>query len=359
VVAVHVALAAPPTDRYGQLVNDSLPSLTTPLCGLLGIRVPVVQAPVGSATTPQLVAAVSAAGGLGMLAITWMQPGVVTRRLERVKDLTAAPVGVNVSLAFPIRAQVDAALAAGVGVVSTFWGDPAELHDVIADAGALHVHTVRSPAEAIRAVESGVDVVVAQGWEAGGHVWGETASLPLIPAVVDAVDPVPVIAAGGISDGRGLAAALVLGAQAAWMGTRFLATVEASTHADYRARLLSADVSATVHTGCFDGGWPDAPHRVLRNRILDEWEHAGRPAAPDRPGEGEVIARGPDGAEFRRYDDMFPLADLHGELDLMALYAGQSVGLVTDVGPASDILDTIVSDAARILQRWSTEPARG
>ena len=344
-------MAAPSTSGYGRLVNDSLPSLWTPLCALLGIRFPVVQAPVGSATTPELVAAVGGAGGLGMLAITWLQPSVVTSRLERVKDLTTAPVGVNASLAFPIRAQVEAALAAGVGLVSTFWGDPADLHDVIADAGALHLHTVRSPAEAMRAVQSGVDVVVAQGWEAGGHVWGEVASLPLIPAVVDAVAPVPVIAAGGIADGRGLAAALVLGAQAAWMGTRFLAAHEASTHPDYRARLLSADVTSTVHTACFDGGWPGAPHRVLRNRTLDEWEDAGCPAAPERPGEGEVIARGPHGTEFHRYDDMFPLAGLHGELDLMALYAGQSVGLVSDVRPASEILDTIVSDAARILQR--------
>ena len=340
-------------------MDDSLPLLTTPLCALLGIRVPVVQAPVGSATTPELVAAVSGAGGLGMLAITWLQPSAVTSRLDRVKDLTTAPVGVNASLAFPVRAQVEAALAAGVRLVSTFWGDPADLHDVIADGGALHLHTVRSPTEAIQAVESGVDVVVAQGWEAGGHVWGEVASLPLIPAVVDAVGPVPVIAAGGISDGRGLAAALVLGAQAAWMGTRFLAAEEASTHAHYRARLLAADATTTVHTACFDGGWPGAPHRVLRNRTLDEWEHAGRPAAPDRPGEGEVIARGPDGAVFHRYDDMIPLADLDGELDLMALYAGQSVGLVTDVRPASEILRTIVSDAARRLSRWSEERPRG
>jgi nitronate monooxygenase/enoyl-[acyl-carrier protein] reductase II len=203
----------------------------------------------------------------------------------------------------------------------------------------------------MHAVEVGVDVVVAQGWEAGGHVWGEVASMPLIPAIVDAVEPVPVIAAGGISDGRGLAAALVLGAQAVWMGTRFLTAVEASTHEDYRSRLLSADVTATVHTTCFDGGWPDAPHRVLRNQTLDDWEKAGRPTSPDRPGEGELIATSPEGAEFRRYDDMIPLADLHGQLELMALYAGQSVGLVTDVRPAAEILDTIVSDAIRVLRR--------
>ena len=206
-------------------MNDYV-SLATPLCGLLGIRAPVVQAPVGSAATPELAAAVSGAGGLGMLAITWMEPSMVTGHLKRVGDLTEAPVEVNASLAFPVRAQVEAALDAGVRVVSTFWGDPAALHDLIEVAGARHVHTVRSPAEAMHAVDSGVDVIVAQGWEAGGHVWGEVASLPLIPAVVDAVDPVPVIAAGGISDGRGLAAALMLGAQAAWMGTRFLTAMK-------------------------------------------------------------------------------------------------------------------------------------
>jgi NAD(P)H-dependent flavin oxidoreductase YrpB (nitropropane dioxygenase family) len=340
-------------------MNDPMSPLATPLCELLGVRVPVVQAPVGSACTPELAAAVSNAGGLGMLAITWMDPSLVRSRLARLRDLTAAPVGVNVSLAFPVRAQVEAALEMGVRVVSTFWGDPAELHDLIAAAGAVHLHTVRSPAEALQAVGGGVDVVVAQGWEAGGHVWGEVASLPLIPAVVDAVEPIPVVAAGGIADGRGLAAALVLGAQGAWMGTRFLAAAEASAHVDYWGRLVEADVTATVHTACFDGGWPGAPHRVLRNPTLDRWESADRPASPDRPGEGDVIARGPDGRKFLRYDDMMPLSDLTGDVDQMALYAGQSVGLVTDVRPAAEILRTIVSEAHRRLSEWSGERTPG
>jgi NAD(P)H-dependent flavin oxidoreductase YrpB (nitropropane dioxygenase family) len=333
-------------------MNQVMSPLETPVCKLLGIRVPVVQAPVGSACTPELAAAVSSAGALGMLAITWMEPSLVRSHLARVSDLTTARVGVNASLAFPVRAQVEAALDMGVRVVSTFWGDPGELHGLIESAGALHVHTVRSPAEAVRAVAAGVDVVVAQGWEAGGHVWGEVASLPLIPAVVDAVDPVPVIAAGGIADGRGLAAALVLGAQAAWMGTRFLTAAEASTHVEYRTRLLEADVTETAYTACFDGGWSGAPHRVLRNPTLDEWESAGRPSSPHRPGEGDVIARGSDGREFHRYDDMMPLGDLNGDVAQMALYAGQSVGLVTDVRPASEILATILSDAHRRLIQW-------
>lgn len=238
-------------------------------------------------------------------------------------------------------------------MVSTFWGDPAELRRPIEAAGAFHLNTVRSPAEAVQAVEAGVDAVVAQGWEAGGHVWGQVASMPLIPAVVDALDPVPVIAAGGIGDGRGLAAALVLGAQAVWLGTRFLTATEASTHAVYRESLAAADVDSTTHTACFDGGWPDAPHRVLRNTTLDEWESAGRPASPHRPGEGDVVARAQDGRQFRLYDDMMPLADVDGQLDRMALYAGQSVGLVKDILPASQILHTIVTEAHGCLARFN------
>jgi NAD(P)H-dependent flavin oxidoreductase YrpB (nitropropane dioxygenase family) len=297
--------------------------LTTPLCALLGIEVPVVQAPIGSATTPALAAAVSEAGALGTLSITWVEPSRAASLVTRTRELTDKPFAVNVSLDFAVEAQVDAALEAGARIVSTFWGEAASLHPAIADAGALHLHTVRSPEEARAAVDAGADVVVAQGWEAGGHVWGEVASLPLVPAVVDAVAPVPVIAAGGIGDGRGLAAVLALGAQAAWLGTRFLTATEANTHELYRDRVVSATVTDTAYTGCFNGGWPDAPHRVLRNATLDAWEQAGRPAAPDRPGEGEVVARDPRGGDVPRYFDLMPWRGLEGDVAEMALYAGQ------------------------------------
>jgi NAD(P)H-dependent flavin oxidoreductase YrpB (nitropropane dioxygenase family) len=250
--------------------------LRTPLCDLLGIDLPVVQAPIGSASTPELAAAVAEAGGLGMLAVTWLSPDQVEDRLARVRDLTARPVGVNLCLDFPIADQLATCLGAGVRIVSTFWGDPTRVHDRIHAAGALHLHTVGSPAEARRAVDAGVDVVVAQGWEAGGHVWGEIGTLALVPAVADAVSPVPVIAAGGVADGRGLAAVLALGAQAAWLGTRFLTAVEAATHDDYRRRVMAAGAEDTVHTLCFDGGWAGAAHRVLRNRTWSDWEAAGR-----------------------------------------------------------------------------------
>lgn len=324
-------------------------SLATPLCDLLGIEVPVIQAPIGSATTPQLAAAVSEAGALGMLGLTWTPPERVADRVRRTQQLTSNPFGVNLSLDFDVAAHLHAALDAGVRVVSTFWGDPGRFRPAISAAGAFHLHTVRSPAEARAAVDAGVDGVVAQGWEAGGHVWGDVATLPLVPAVVDAVAPAPVVAAGGIGDGRGLAAALVLGAQAAWLGTRFLTATEANTHALYRARVTAADVTDTAYTTCFDGGWPDAPHRVLRNRTLAAWEEAGRPAAPDRPGEGQVVARSPEGTDHLRYEDIMPLRNLEGDLDEMALYAGQSVGLVHDVRPAAEIVATLVQEARRVL----------
>jgi NAD(P)H-dependent flavin oxidoreductase YrpB (nitropropane dioxygenase family) len=328
--------------------------LRTPLCDRLGIELPIVQAPIGSATTPQLVAAVSEAGALGMLAVTWLPPETVTERVRRTRELTARPFGVNVSMDFDVDAQLDAALEAGVRIVSTVWGDTRPLADRIRSAGAVHLHTVRSPEEARRAVDAGVDVVVAQGWEAGGHVWGEVATLPLVPAVVDAVTPVPVIAAGGIGDGRGLAAVLMLGAQAAWLGTRFVAAAEASTHDAYRDAVVTAGPTDTVHTGCFDRGWPGAPHRVIRNPTLHDWEAAGRPQAPHRPGEDDVVATDKAGTEYRRYDDMVPLRGMQGDVDQMALYAGQSAGLVRDVRPAGEIVRSLAAEAARAIESRHT-----
>lgn len=328
-------------------------TLHTPLCDRLGIRLPLVQAPMGPASTPELAAAVSSAGGLGMLSITWQPPALVEDEVRRTRSLTAAPFGVNVILEFPVEAQLDTALGLGVPIVSTFWGNPSAAHSRIADGGALHLHTVQSPDDARRAVDAGVDVVVAQGWEAGGHVVGEVATLPLVPAVVDAVAPVPVIAAGGIGDGRGLAAVLMLGAQAGWLGTRFIAAEETASHAMYRNRIIAAQPGDAVRTTCFDGGWRDAAHRVLRNSTLDAWNAAGSPAAPERPGEGEEISTYLD-APLPRYNALMPMPGMTGDLDELALYAGQSAGLVHDVRPAAEIVATIVSEAEQTLARWTT-----
>ena len=217
------------------------------------------------------------------------------------------------------------------------------------------MHTVASAAEARRAAAAGVDAVVAQGWEAGGHVAGEVSTLALVPAVVDAVGPLPVLAAGGIGDGRGLAAVLALGAVAGWVGTRFLLAEEADVHADYRARLTSAAETDTVHSTLFDGGWPDAPHRTLRNSTVDDWELAGRPSPGGRPGEGQVVARTRRGVDLHRYSSDLPTAGATGDVEATALYAGQGVGIVTGPAPAAQIARDLADGAVRTLAGLAPE----
>lgn len=320
-------------------------------CGALGMSLPVVQAPIGSASTPQLAAAVSRAGGLGMLALTWASLDETRNRIQATQQLTSRPFGVNLVLQWPQFERLAVCLEEGVQVVSTFWGNPGPYRRLVERGGAMHVHTVGSADEARRAVEVGVDVVVAQGWEAGGHVWGQVATMPLVPAVVDAVRPIPVLAAGGISDGRGLAAALALGASAGWVGTRFLLAAEANTHHDYRAAVAAAAETDTVYGVVFDGGWPDAPHRTLRNSTVKAWEVAGRPAAGHRPGENEVLPAARDGAELLRYGDDLPTADLVGDIEPLAMYAGQSSGLIDSVQPAAVIAETLAADAQQVFNR--------
>ena len=196
--------------------------MRTPVCEMLGIERPIVQAPM--AAVPQLAAAVSNAGALGMMTLTWSDdPGAVVRAAAA---LTTRPFGGNLVLTEDQHHRLDQALQAGLRIVSFMWGDPSGYVKPVHDAGGIVMHTVGTAEEARRSVAAGVDVIVAQGWEAGGHVWGTVATLPLVPAVVDAVAPVPVIAAGGIGDARGVAAVLALGAQAAWLGTRFLLAEE-------------------------------------------------------------------------------------------------------------------------------------
>jgi nitronate monooxygenase len=197
-----------------------------------------------------------------------------------------------------------------------------------------------------------VDVVVAQGWEAGGHVRGTVATMPLIPAVVDAVGSVPVVAAGGIADGRGFAAALALGASGAWIGTRFLASNEVAIHPHYRERLLRATEDDTIYLEeLFNIGWPKAPHRVLRNSTVAGWEDAGRPKTGARPGEGEVVATSKSRGPIVRYRSYTPGADAEGDIDALSLWAGQGVGLVHRVQPAAEIVREIISEAQIILDR--------
>ena len=251
--------------------------MRTALCERLGIDVPIIQAAFGNAASPALAAAVSNAGALGMLQFGWLTPEVIREQIGHTRALTDRPFGAGFVLVQPQEERVDVALEAGMRVVSLFWGDPAPYVARVHAAGAILMHAVGNVEEARQAVEAGVDVVIAQGWEAGGHVRGEVGTVALVPAVVDAVAPVPVVAAGGIADGRALAAVLALGAAGGWIGTRFLMAEEADIHPEYRAALVPATAADTFVSTLFDAGWEDAPGRTLRNSTSRAWEAAGRP----------------------------------------------------------------------------------
>jgi nitronate monooxygenase len=321
----------------------------TSLCRLVGIDLPIVQAPVGGITTPELASAVSEAGGLGMLSITWRDPSTLRSLLRDTRARTAKPFAVNLVLDWDPAERLAIALEEGVRIVSFFWGDPAPWVDQVHAAGGLVLHTVASAEEARRVAVAGVDTVVAQGWEAGGHVWGEVSTLALVPRVVDAVAPLPVVAAGGVADGRGLAAVLALGAGAAWMGTRFLLAEEAAIHAVYREAVIAADETATAYSSLFDGGWPNAPLRTLRNSTWEAWRAAGEPPPGARPGEGDVVATGEDGRDITRYSSDAPVAGASGDIATMCLYAGQGVGLAQQIQPAAEIVREVTEEAARVV----------
>jgi nitronate monooxygenase len=173
-----------------------------------------------------------------------------------------------------------------------------------------------------------------------------------LPEVVDAVGPTPVLAAGGIGDGRGLAAALCLGASGVWMGTRFVLSQEADAHPDYQGWLVDASAGSTVYTTIFRGGWPpNTPLRTLPNRTLQHWEEAGRPEAGRGPGENDVIGQTSRGVAIIRYHDDFPGARTTGDLESMVLYAGESVGVMHEVLPAGEIVLNVADQAKSVLAR--------
>jgi nitronate monooxygenase len=315
-------------------------SARTPVCELLGIDQPIVLAPI--AQLPALTAAVSNAGALGTTSLTWADD--VADVVRQTAALTDRPFAGNIVLAEDQHRRVDEALAAGLRIVLFFWGDPSDYVERVHGAGGLVIHTVGTAEEARRAVAAGVDIILAQGWEAGGHVWSRIATLPLVPAVVDAVAPVPVIAAGGIGDGRGVAAVLALGAQAACVGTRFLMAEEMTIHDDYRRRLEAAvETDALLYPNLYEVGWPDAPHRALRNSTAQAWEAAGRPPLVQRPGAGDVIAHFASGEAIVRYEPAPPMAGTTGDIEALSMWAGQSVALAHQPQSAAEIVAELTS----------------
>jgi enoyl-[acyl-carrier protein] reductase II len=224
-------------------------------------------------------------------------------------------------------------------------------------AGVRVFEQVGSVENARRAADDGVDVVVAQGQEAGGHNYSTLPTFALVPLVLDAVAPALVLASGGIADGRGLAAALMLGADGAWVGTRFVATAESEAHEEYKSRVVAAQATETVRTGMFGPEYPQFnPTRVLRNRVVRQWQ--GREEeVPTDTSDLPVIGHmdlGGERVEMRKFSNLVPMRErTTGDLEEMALLAGQGVGLVNTVQPAATVVFEMTAQARAMLDRYA------
>ena len=323
--------------------------MRTRLTEILGLEVPIVQAPMGGGVAGQrLVIAVCKAGGLGMLPIWPMPRDAAIAALTAIQsDAAKLPFAVNLNVAFDPAPMLDLALSFSVPLIHFFWGDPTPFVAKAKSAGAKTMATVSSAREARRAKDAGVDILVAQGVEAGGHVWGQTGLTALVPAVVDACGDCPVIAAGSIADGRGLAAALMLGASGAMIGTALAVAEESGAHLAYKQALIDSSDDDTVLGTIFDVGWPNAPSRVLRNETVRALEQEG---SPERRATDEPVAFTAQGTPIPRFSSMPPTEGVTGDVTGMALYAGQGVGLVRRVEPAALIISRIVEEAEGLLR---------
>jgi nitronate monooxygenase len=311
------------------------------LLDVLGVDVALLQAPIGACASPRLVAAVAEAGALGTLACTWTAPADLARVVGQVRELSGRRFAANLVLWFPVDAQLDALLGLGVPVVTFSWGQPGRARVTRChESGARVVVQVGSAAGARQAVADGADVLIAQGVEAGGHVQSTTPLDDLVRDVLEVAGPVPVIAAGGLALAGDVAHARALGAAGAMLGTRFLATAESAAHAAYKSALVDAGAGATALTVCFSGGWPHAPHRVLRNATLERWEAAGCPAPGRRPGDDAPPAVRA-GKAIARYDDAPPLAGDAGAVGEMCLYAGTGCSAIDDAPAVAELIDRL------------------
>jgi nitronate monooxygenase/enoyl-[acyl-carrier protein] reductase II len=313
--------------------------LRTPVCDLLGVDIPIIQASLGPWSSVELVAAVSEAGAIGSLGTALRSAEQVKSEIGRVRELTIRPFIVN-HTARPLSEEAFVAtLDAKPPIISFALGDPGELVKRAHDAGALFIQQVHTVRQAYQAAERGVDVIIAQGGEAGGF-GGVIGALPLIPQVVDAVSPLPVVAAGGIADGRGLAAALVLGAQGANIGTRFLASTEAAVSEEWKQALLGADSDDAVKLEFADEVFPPAGPRgytsrprVLRTPFVEEWN-----ARPDD------VKREATHLRAELLD-----AVTHGRGHELVPFTGQIAGLIHEILPVGEIVRRLVAEAEAAL----------
>jgi enoyl-[acyl-carrier protein] reductase II len=317
--------------------------LRTPVCDVLDIEIPLMQAAIWPATAPELVAAVSEAGGLGSIGSVFESAESVQRQIARVREITPRPFAVNHVVPLLDGEAFQATLEAKPAVVSFALGYPGELVERAHSAGAKVVHQIHTVGQARKAAEQSVDVVIAQGSEAGGQGMAlGVGAMALIPQVVDAVDPVPVLAAGGVADGRGLAAALVLGAQGANVGTRFLASEEASADEGWKRTILETESEDVVRFEAWESIFPPAGGgayatvpRVLRTPFVEEW--SGRTESARREA-GRLRDEIRSAIQGRTTHELLP-------------FTGQTAGMVHDILPAREIVERMVAEAELALTR--------
>jgi NAD(P)H-dependent flavin oxidoreductase YrpB (nitropropane dioxygenase family) len=296
----------------------------------------------GGAAGSALVAAVSNAGGLGILPVWFLAPEDVAQAVRETRELTARNFGVNLRADFVQVDHIKAAIDEGVSIIHLFWGDPSESMEPIRMAGAKAICTIGTPEAARIALDAGASALIAQGVEAGGHVLSEVPLRDLLHSVVPIAGEIPVLAAGGLADAEDVAHVMGLGASGALLGTRFVATEESISHDDYKKALLEAGADSTARSECFEIGWPNAPHRHLRNDTYTVWESMGRPAPGARPGEGETILRMGD-LEIPRYSVMPPERGMAGDVRAAVMYAGTGVDRISDCPKASAVVRELAS----------------
>lgn len=312
-------------------------TIHTSICDLFGVEHPVFLAGMAGVAYAELTAAVSEAGGFGTLGMTNFLPDEIRTQMRRVRELTDKPFGVDLLAALPdsLEASVDVIIAEGARAFVSGLGVPFPILAKLKDAGMLVMSMCGTVRHAVKAAEAGCDAVVAQGTEAGGHT-GRIAGFALVPQVVDAVD-IPVLAAGAISDGRGLAAALALGAEGVWMGTRFIASPEAHAGRVYHDRLIAASDEDTAVTRSYSG----KPMRVLKNDWVSEWETRPGDIQPFPQQAMMAMQEGVMGGIAGKTDNLDPDRD--------CLPAGQGAGSIDAIEPAGDIVRRVVAEAEEVI----------
>jgi enoyl-[acyl-carrier protein] reductase II len=329
--------------------------LQTRLTQRYGVEVPIVQAGMAFVAGPRLAIAVCRAGGIGSLGVGLMPPAAFVPAIASIRAAVGGAFNANLLTPFVNDEIVGAVCAAAPPIVSFHWGHPQRRWiDRLAAAGCSVWEQVGSVDAARRAVGDGVELVIAQGSEAGGHNYGSLPTFVLVPEVVDAAGGALVLAAGGVSDGRGLAAALALGADGVAVGTRMVATAEADAMSQYKDALVSAAGTDTVRTSVFGPQWPDFnPMRVLRTPLVDEY-HDRVAEVPKDTGGLPVVARLPfcgQTLDMHRFDAFVPAEGTTGNPQDMPLLAGEGVGLVRSIEPAADVVQAMVRTAEQVLAR--------